>query len=46
MWLLCFQIILIELINMSEIYHEMSSPTSFDMISHKVSMFFTFNFYK
>ena len=40
MWLLRIQLILVKLVDISEINLEMSSPTSSDMTSHKVSIFF------
>jgi hypothetical protein len=31
---------MVKLVDINEIYHEMSSPTPFDKISHKVNTFF------
>ena len=46
MWLLHVQLILIELVNISGIYCEMSNPTLSNIIGHKVHTFFAFNLYK
>ena len=46
MWLLCIQLILVKLVDMNEIYYEISSSMPSDMTNHKVSIFFTFNLYK
>ena len=39
-WLLCVQLISIKLVDMSEIYYELSSSTSSDKTSHKSSISF------
>jgi hypothetical protein len=40
MWLLCVQLISVELEDMGEIYREMFSSTLSDMTSHNISTFF------
>jgi len=40
MWLLCVQLISVELEDMGEIYREMFSSIPFDMTNHNISTFF------
>ena len=41
---LCVQLILVKLVDISEIYLEMFCPVPFDKISHKVNTFFYIQF--